>query len=79
MRGCRRQGYGSRAARSSWVQAAKTEVSVSILDLFKLDGKVGLVTGAGQGIGRACALALAEAGADVLVADINERTGRRVA
>jgi 3-oxoacyl-[acyl-carrier protein] reductase len=35
--------------------------------LLKLDGKVALVTGASRGIGRACALALARAGADVLV------------
>jgi len=52
---------------------------VSVLDLFKLDGKAALVTGAGQGIGRVYALALAEAGADVAVADLNERTGRLVA
>lgn len=32
---------------------------------FRLDGKVALVTGAARGLGRACALALAEAGADV--------------
>lgn len=38
-----------------------------------LDGKVAIVTGAAQGIGRASALALAAAGARVLVADINER------
>lgn len=38
---------------------------MSTLDLFRLDGKVALVTGAGRGLGQAMALALAEAGADV--------------
>ncbi len=38
---------------------------MSILDQFKLDGKVALVTGAGQGLGQAMAVGLAEAGADV--------------
>jgi NAD(P)-dependent dehydrogenase (short-subunit alcohol dehydrogenase family) len=39
------------------------------LEKLKLDGKVAVVTGAGQGIGAACARALGEAGASVIVAD----------
>jgi len=41
-----------------------------ILDLFKLDGKIAVVTGAGRGIGQAYAVALAEAGADVALIDV---------
>ena len=37
-----------------------------ILDTFKLDGKVALVTGCKRGIGKAMAIALAEAGADII-------------
>jgi NAD(P)-dependent dehydrogenase (short-subunit alcohol dehydrogenase family) len=40
------------------------------LEKLKLDGKVAVVTGAGQGIGAACARALGEAGAAVIVADM---------
>src|SRR6478672_10443100 len=39
------------------------------LEKFKLNQKTAVVTGAGQGIGLACAEALAEAGAKVLIAD----------
>ncbi|HLK63055.1 MAG TPA: SDR family oxidoreductase [Bryobacteraceae bacterium] len=39
---------------------------MSILDRFHLDGKTALVTGARRGIGKAMAVALAEAGADIV-------------
>jgi 2-deoxy-D-gluconate 3-dehydrogenase len=45
-----------------------------ILDQFKLDGKVAIVTGAARGLGQAIALGLAEAGADVAAVDILETT-----
>lgn len=41
-----------------------------ILDLFKLDGKVAVVTGAARGIGQAYAVGLAEAGADIALVDV---------
>ncbi len=49
------------------------------LSTFSLAGTTALVTGAGQGIGRALALGLARAGARVVVTDINADTAARVA
>src|SRR5438093_1111857 len=40
-------------------------------NLFDLTGRVAVVSGAAQGMGRAMALALADAGADLMLADIN--------
>src|SRR5919202_4853386 len=41
----------------------------------ELDGRAAIVSGAAQGIGRACALALARAGAGVTVADVDAELG----
>jgi len=48
-------------------------------NLFDLTGKKALVTGASVGIGRAYAVALAQAGADVAIVDIDEKTGEKTA
>jgi len=45
----------------------------------RLSGKVAIVTGAGQGIGKAVALRLAREGADIVVADINRETAEETA
>jgi 7-alpha-hydroxysteroid dehydrogenase len=42
--------------------------AMTLLDHFRLDGKVAIVTGASRGIGAACAVGLAECGADVVIA-----------
>src|SRR6202000_1077705 len=52
-----------------------------ILDKFKLDGKVAVVTGAGRGLGQGIAIGLAEAGADVALvvsATTNDETAKKI-
>jgi len=44
-----------------------------VLPSMRLDGKVAIVTGAGSGIGKAVALAVAEAGADCVPTELPER------
>ena len=46
---------------------------------MRLRGKVALVTGAGQGIGLACARALAREGASVVLAERDEAAGKAAA
>ncbi len=49
----------------------------TILDLFRLDGQVALVTGTRQGIGQGLAVALAEAGADIVAVDRSDPSETR--
>jgi NAD(P)-dependent dehydrogenase (short-subunit alcohol dehydrogenase family) len=50
-----------------------------VLDKFSLSGQVGIVTGGGQGLGKVFCHAFAEAGADVVVAELNPATGSATA
>jgi NAD(P)-dependent dehydrogenase (short-subunit alcohol dehydrogenase family) len=54
-------------------------MSMADLSLFDLSGKKALVTGAAVGIGRGCAVALARAGADVAIVDLNGQAGEKTA
>lgn len=46
-----------------------------VLEQFSLAGQVGIVTGGGQGLGQVFCRAFAEAGADIVVAELNAMTG----
>jgi 3-oxoacyl-[acyl-carrier protein] reductase len=53
--------------------------ATTLIDSFRVDGKVAVVTGAGSGIAKASALALGGAGASVVCADIHEDTATATA
>jgi len=50
-----------------------------VLERFSLAGQVGIVTGGGQGLGKVFCRAFAEAGADIVIAELNPETGRATA
>lgn len=52
---------------------------MSVLDTFRLDGQTAVVTGAGRGLGERMATGLAEAGADVAIADVDADNGAETA
>lgn len=52
---------------------------MGVLEKFRMDGKKGFITGAGQGIGKALADGFAEAGAEFAVVDINLDNAKAVA
>ena len=56
---------------------------MGIIESMRLDGKKGFVTGAARGIGKATATALAEAGADIAIVDLDiaeaEKTAKALA
>ncbi len=56
-----------------------TSVVPDVLSSFRLDDRVALVTGAGSGIGRACAVAFAEVGANVACLDVDAESASATA
>ena len=52
---------------------------MSIIDKFSLEGKCSIVTGAAMGLGKSMALAMAEMGSNIVIADMNADRAEQVA
>jgi NAD(P)-dependent dehydrogenase (short-subunit alcohol dehydrogenase family) len=52
---------------------------MNVLDKFSMKNKVSIVTGAAQGLGKAMASALAQAGSDIVISEINMPLGQKTA
>src|SRR3984957_16282491 len=70
-------GLRSRGTPSPRSRSRPSGGSVRVLERFALDGRKAVVTGGNQGLGKAFAAALAEAGADVMI--VARDTGRNAA
>lgn len=57
----------------------ESSAASSVMSQFRLDGKVAVITGAGSGIGKAIAAVFVEAGAKVMIADLNADAAKVVA
>jgi NADP-dependent 3-hydroxy acid dehydrogenase YdfG len=65
-----RTSVNKRSYTSALIYEIRASMS-SIQQLFSLEGKTALVTGGTRGLGQAMALAMAEAGADILLVQVN--------
>jgi NAD(P)-dependent dehydrogenase (short-subunit alcohol dehydrogenase family) len=66
-----RSGHRQRDVEQTWIEGAELSGRVA--------GKVAIVTGGASGIGRACAIRLAEQGATIVITDIQDGPGKDVA
>lgn len=63
--------YSQAVADSFLDRKFKAAKMANVKDLFSLEGQTALVTGGTRGIGQAMAIALAEAGADILLVQVH--------